>query len=73
MGEFAMRMAAERRVKELDARVASLRTALLDARDAIASLPEDALGHAGVQIGFDEQRWPIRAELLAKIDAALQQ
>lgn len=51
-----------------------LREALEDARDAIASLPEDALGMEPVQGGFGELiRWdPIRDELLAKINRALE-
>ncbi len=45
-----------------------LREALQDARDAISSLPEDALGYVdGVAA-----RWSIKAELLHNIDQALQ-
>ena len=55
--------------------VEDLRAALTDARAAIASLPEDALGMAGVSTGDflnpQSHEWPIRDELLAKIDKAL--
>lgn len=52
------------------------REALQDARNAIASLPEDALGMAACVVDFHDGReepYPIRDELLAKIDAALEQ
>jgi hypothetical protein len=48
---------------------ADLVKALDDARSAIASLPEDALGMANDDAG----QWPIRDELLSNIDAALSQ
>lgn len=53
-----------------------LREALEDARDAIASLPEDALGTASELVTHpDGERglmsWPIRDELMAKINRAL--
>lgn len=46
---------------------AALSGALSDARDAIASLPDDALGMAA----DGRYQWPIKAELLSKIDSAL--
>jgi len=49
--------------------VAALIEALRDAREAIASLPDDALGIARDHFTV----WPIRDELLSKIDAALAQ
>jgi NTP pyrophosphatase (non-canonical NTP hydrolase) len=47
----------------------ALREALRDARSAIASLDIDDLGWSAARNEFDG--WPIRDELLAKIDAAL--
>jgi hypothetical protein len=45
--------------------------ALRRAREAIASLPEDALGMAQIGFGGPEDVYPIRDELLSEIDAAL--
>ena len=47
-----------------------LRKALTDARGAIASLPMDALGFASAENG-EQIHWPIRDELLHRIDEAL--
>ena len=76
-----MEKASERQSFSMDRHVelmeyaAKLEAALRDARAAIASLPEDALGMAGVTTGDflfpQSHEWPIRDELLAKIDAAL--
>jgi hypothetical protein len=64
-------------VGELQGQLASLRGALEEAREAIASLPEDALGQ-GRSIINDRQTgepselvWPIRDELADRITKAL--
>lgn len=54
-------------------RLAKAEAALRDAHRAITSLDEDALGEVitGYTHHGDPEAYPIRAELLAKIDAAL--
>jgi hypothetical protein len=54
-------------------RIEQLSSALTDARDAIASLPEDGLGMAQIPFGTTGvDMYPIRDELLATINSALQ-
>jgi hypothetical protein len=55
--------------------VAKLREALKDARDAIETLDDDALGEAitGYDRHGNPEGYPLRNELLAKIEAALSQ
>ena len=50
---------------------ARLRTALQHTREAIASLPEYALGEGEIDTGFSVERYPLRDELLSNIDRAL--
>lgn len=55
--------------RPLSARERATRDVLRDARSAIATLEPDALGmDADVNMRYE---WPIRDELLSKIDAAL--
>lgn len=54
-------------------RLSSDREMLREARDAIASLPEDALGYGQPAFAHDADlhRWPLRDELLSRINTAL--
>lgn len=59
-------LSAEERCNRAEKRIAELEAALKDARSAIYSLPDDALGFGG-----DEYNgWSIKHELLYKIDKA---
>lgn len=53
-----------------EARCDTLVKALTDARAAIASLPMEALGYASDPTGA-QIHWPVRDELLHRIDEAL--
>ena len=55
-------------VAKLESQNAALLEALKDARGAIDSLDEHDLG---VATGSDGYQWPIKAELLSKIDEAI--
>lgn len=60
------------RIEQLHKEVERLTDAASRARDAIASLPEDALGMAQIAFGTPGvDVYPIRDELLAEIDTAL--
>jgi hypothetical protein len=56
---------------KLEAENAQLRKALEKCRTAINSLPEDALGSAHVEQGGDSYAYPLRDELLDKVNKAL--
>ena len=62
------RSESSRRIAFLEERNAKLLEALKDAREAIATLPIDALGVGGNEEGM---RWPFRNELLDSIDKAI--
>jgi len=64
----ALAATADRVIEALTSENDRLREALLDARLVVASQPIDALGTANNGLGAE---WPIRDELLSKIDKAL--
>jgi hypothetical protein len=62
-----------RQISEAADRIEQLSSALTDARDAIASLEPEALGMAQIPFGTPGvDMYPIRDELLATINSALQ-
>ena len=56
----------------LRSRVADLEALLGSAHSALACTPQDALGHAEQETDAGITRWPIRDELLHKIERALE-
>jgi hypothetical protein len=68
-------MPTDDRIEELEAQLDRAVAALKDARDAIKTLPIDALGTGQEVLGHDGQydvlTWPIRDELLDKMAKAI--
>ena len=58
-------------ILKLEDTVAELLQQLEDARDAIASLDEDALGWGTTEVMGHEEGWPIRDEMLDYINKAI--